>query len=739
MKMFRTLFILLCLLPQLGWGADEDSELSLLRQKAAVQKDVKGYSAVCEYLSNIELHPDLLLLYADSIYQLAMQENKAAYFMECYRWRGEAYFIQGDFTNGAYWYRKTLALAERDKRLEDAVTCCANMGYYFNVAAQYDSARYYLKRGIDMTETVPSQSAQYRNMLTNYASSFLFEGKTDSALVYALRAEKRSLADKDTAMWIENLNQLGTIYRRKKSMDECVENFKKALSLCEAQGNFRTATYIYGNIATVYGEWKRPADAIPFSQKALEYALKYGTPQMIGIFYVNLGAIQISMPEKKREAIATLQKAIPVLESVNNKRRLCEAYNHLTNAYLYLEQADSAMYYLHKLEALSGELKTDVERYRYHQARAQLLQYREDYAGAVQSYRHLTDMLEAGYRDSKDYEHYLHLSECYHALHCDGLAYDNLYEAYAIRDSAFYHEYTEQLSDFSVKYQTQEKELEIARLRQSELEREELLLRNRVGWGGTGAALLIVILVFLYIRQRQKVKLARLAQSVGEKERQFLVLQKETEQRLTQKYIDGLESERERMATELHDDVCNSLLAFEMNFRSMTEEGCTPAMNEQLTQLSNTRERLRNMSHELMPPAFQYATIDEMLSDYLSHLALPKGLKLEYHATELIDWKRIPQNVGFEFYRIAQEAVANAVKYAEARHIRVELLWDKHILSLTVRDDGKGFDMSKKKKGIGLRTIVQRADAIGATVDCQTAPGAGVDLKVTVNVDYEYG
>ena len=214
-------------------------------------------------------------------------------------------------------------------------------------------------------------------------------------------------------------------------------------------------------------------------------------------------------------------------------------------------------------------------------------------------------------------------------------------------------------------------------------------------------------------------------------------MQKETESRLTRKYIDGLESERERIATELHDDVCNNLLAFEMNFRS-TGQPAGKELGGQLEFLQDIRERLRNISHELMPPAFQYATIDEMLTDYVTHLTLPAQVRAEYHSTEGVDWNKIPREIGFEFYRIVQEAVNNAMKYAEASCIRVSLNLQDNCLSVLVEDDGKGFDPGRKTTGIGLHTIRQRANLIGGEVELHTAPGAGVRIKVAVNVsNYE--
>lgn len=243
--------------------------------------------------------------------------------------------------------------------------------------------------------------------------------------------------------------------------------------------------------------------------------------------------------------------------------------------------------------------------------------------------------------------------------------------------------------------------------------------------------LVILLLGLLYARQRQRARIVLLASAASEKEHQFVELQKETELRLTRKYIDGLESERGRMATELHDDVCNSLLALEMNIRTISAEE-SPELGEQLDLLSNTRERVRTLSHELMPPAFQYATLDEMLADYVLHLSLPENMHAEYHSTEGVDWNCVPKLIGFECYRIVQEAVSNAVKYAGSACVRVNLALENNNLSILVTDDGKGFDMSKKTKGIGLRTIWQRAETIGAKVELTSAPGEGTRLKVNV-------
>lgn len=713
--------------------AQEVDKLFELQQEAAKVKNIRGYSDVCDYLCTMEIEPDMILTYADSICQLAIRDKSLEGFVEYYSWRGEALFMKGDTSKGAIWMRKAIVLAEKVKEFRDVCILSSRMGYLYNVAARYDSARYYFKQGMRLAEKIPGYDDRYRLMLTNYVSSFLFEGKTDSALVYALQAKEHSRVAKDTAMLVENLNQLGVIYRRKKKLDACVSCFEQSIHWCEAMGNYRTVVYIYGNIATVYCEWKRPNDAIPFSKKALEYALKLEEPQLIGICYVNLGAIKCNVKGEESEAIELLQKAVPIFQETSNKRRLCEAYCHITNAFRKLGQIDSAMVYLQKVDKLSEDLKTNVERFRYYKIKAPLLKAKGQLAEAVNCYNQVLEFIRAGLFETEDYEVYKELAECLHALRDNTSAYEKLRTAYSLRDSAFHKENLEKLSDYSVKYQTKEKELEIARLRQNELERETKLLYRRIAFVSILALLIIFLLGLLYARQRQKARLAKLAQAAGEKERQFLALQKETEHRLTRKYIDGLESERERMATELHDDVCNNLLALEMNIRSLNAEN-DAMKDKQLGGLQEIRERLRNISHELMPPAFQYATIDEMLADYISHLVLPGNMRAEYSSTKGVDWKLMPQEIGFEFYRIVQEAVNNAVKYSEATHIQVKLLLEEDWLSVLIADNGKGFVPNRKTEGIGLRTIWQRTNIIGGTIELDAVPGQGVSIKVSVRI-----
>lgn len=272
----------------------------------------------------------------------------------------------------------------------------------------------------------------------------------------------------------------------------------------------------------------------------------------------------------------------------------------------------------------------------------------------------------------------------------------------------------------------------ISALKQQQSEREKKVLRQRIYFILIIGTLIIATLLLLYARQRQKNRALKIAHYAKEKEEEFLTLQKEAELRFTRKFIDGLEAERGRLAKELHDGVCNNLLALEMNLKTLP--GKEKYLDEPLSLLTEIRMDIRSVSHELMPPAFQYATIDEMLSDYTSHIDLPAYSTVRYFSTEDVDWSLIPEQVGYEIYRIVQEALNNSIRHSSASLIEVSLLYKKTFIEIIITDNGKGFDLLKKNKGIGLRTIAGRVESIGGELIMESG-GEGTKISVTVKID----
>ena len=157
-----------------------------------------------------------------------------------------------------------------------------------------------------------------------------------------------------------------------------------------------------------------------------------------------------------------------------------------------------------------------------------------------------------------------------------------------------------------------------------------------------------------------------------------------------------------------------------------------PSADPEIYTLRKIREHVRHISHELMPAVFQYATIDEMLEDLILHLALPKKTKASYVSTPNVNWDQIPPEIGFELYRITQETLNNTIKYAKASHINVHLKIDREQLQLIIEDDGCGFDVEQKNKGIGLRTIANRMQSVNGTIQINSEINKGTRIIASI-------
>ena len=142
--------------------------------------------------------------------------------------------------------------------------------------------------------------------------------------------------------------------------------------------------------------------------------------------------------------------------------------------------------------------------------------------------------------------------------------------------------------------------------------------------------------------------------------------------------------------------------------------------------LSACREQVRRVSHELMPPEFKYADIRDVLDDYVSRMEDVAGCEVAFAATpDDADWGAVPDSAALEIYRIAQEAVANAVKHSGARRVDVSLGKAGGDVTLTVADDGEP-PATKRGAGIGRRTMRQRAEAAGGKLTVERRDGKTV-------------
>ncbi|XGV97301.1 MAG: CHASE2 domain-containing protein [Leptolyngbya sp. BL-A-14] len=197
--------------------------------------------------------------------------------------------------------------------------------------------------------------------------------------------------------------------------------------------------------------------------------------------------------------------------------------------------------------------------------------------------------------------------------------------------------------------------------------------------------------------------------------------------------------ERNRMAREIHDTLAQAFTGILLHIGAATEQitkkpATVQKHLETVDELARTglAEARRSVS-ALRPKILEEGD----LFNGLKHLATQMGSTTDTHFTcEIIgDRYRLSPEVENHLLRIGQEALTNAVKYAQAAEIQVELVYEKTQCLLRIKDNGQGFDVSQiaVSKGFGLLGMSERAEQIGGELAIKSQPGQGTAIVVIVN------
>lgn len=287
-------------------------------------------------------------------------------------------------------------------------------------------------------------------------------------------------------------------------------------------------------------------------------------------------------------------------------------------------------------------------------------------------------------------------------------------------------------ADIQNRYQRAKKDNEILKL--GAVNKQKSIL-NTILIGSTLGLLLISFLGYVNFKNRSKIS----KQQEELQSQKIAELEKDKQLLAINAMLKGQEEERSRIAKDLHDGVGSLLSGAKLSFMNVKQNLRLSTENKtqfekSLSMLDNTIGDLRKVAQNLMPEALVKFGLHEALRDFCDSMQSSSGIKVLY--LQFGENRKLENTAEVFIYRIIQELVNNAIKHAGASEIIAQLTMSNSKISITVEDNGEGFDKSKltDAKGFGIANINYRVQYLKGTSDIVSSPGNGTSVNIQLMV-----
>jgi two-component system sensor histidine kinase UhpB len=215
--------------------------------------------------------------------------------------------------------------------------------------------------------------------------------------------------------------------------------------------------------------------------------------------------------------------------------------------------------------------------------------------------------------------------------------------------------------------------------------------------------------------------------------RRMLVRIEDERRRSGRLVLRAQEEERRRLARDLHDEVNQALTAILLRLEALSQ-AAPPELGDELSELkrlvNQAMNELLQLARQLRPTALDDHGLLPAMASQVRRFAAQTGIKADLNTTGKST--ELAHDEEIAVYRIAQEALANIARHADASQVEIDLRTGDGGVELTVRDDGRGFEPDRPAGGLGLGGMAERARLVGGELTIESRPGAGTELCLRV-------
>ncbi len=510
-------------------------------------------------------------------------------------------------------------------------------------------------------------------------TAYVFAGKGQIGIDHMLEGLRLIEEYPDREIEYRLYSNLVWAYLELKRYRDCIRQGVANVKMMENNGYDWVVLYTYNNVAVCYRSVGALDSAKYFIEKGIQAAIKNNDNQQLANGYFILGKIYADGGQPEL-AIAEYLKARPYREKAGNPMFFVADLYTIADLYAtmgeYRKGLDAA------LEALAIAKKYQLQ-----------MKYDWTYLALARNYEGIGDFKNAS----------------------------RYYRLWAIaKDSLYQHANAQAIAEMETRYATEKKEQELALKTALLAQQSERLVRNNVIIAALTTTLALLAVIWLLLRSRFRRK-------------RELVL-REAQIHAT---IESQESERRRFAQDLHDGMGQLISALRLALHRIDRD--TP-IEERINIVSKAESLLNDMHREIRSIAFNLMPQTLVQSGLIPALKEMAGRindsgRITVRVTSFDLPERLPTLYEISLYRIIQEWVNNVMKYATANLIEIQLVGFDDEITLTIEDDGKGFDIAvlQNSSGNGWKNIRSRVNLVRGQLEIDSYVGhKGTTLIVRV-------
>ncbi|WP_408039304.1 tetratricopeptide repeat-containing sensor histidine kinase [Tenacibaculum amylolyticum] len=567
------------------------------------------------------------------------------------------------------------------------------LSFYHQKKGNYDSVIYYSNKALEIlknkedTLSLKRKNREYHTLGVVNNSKGLLE----NAIEWHIKGINTSEKIKDSLMLLSHKQGLAEVYRKRKEYQKALALYEFSLQHAK-DPNVIMRSYI--NIGVLLAEEKKIKESEIYFKKGLAFAKESKDLIAQVVILINLAENNHYESKNYKEAIIYYKNAIELTKKHDFKYYLSVAELGLARVYVIQDKYKEASRTLKLLLKLAKEehyYKLEKDIYdSYEKLYVKQQNYKEAFT-VSRKRQYLSDSIQAIQRDKE-------------------------------------------IKELEVKFNMQQKQNEIASLKkENQYKAKELKTQEKLKFLQASFLsiflLLSIILAIVFYQKWKTQKLHAIKQEELNTEKVLSIL-KDQDLKIVKANLQGQVKERKEVAKELHDNLGNSIASIKLQVNAVKKSSMQ--LESVIHQLDNLYDVVRNFSHDILVKRYVKDNYVKQIKDYIEEVGKASRIKTEVHLYPEEEIDALDIELQYEFFSIIQELVTNTIKHANASFISLDINVLEGSINIIFEDNGDGFEISQKHKGIGLTNLEERISFRKGKVSIDSLLGRGTIINIEI-------